>query len=115
MKKTLLTLLAIALSISVYCQTAIGQFRSHIPLHKFHSVTADDKYVYAASENGLMILEKKSLTDDTPNLSSWSKVDGLSDVDVAIISYDNNHNTLIISYKNGNLDFIQDDKLYIRL
>lgn len=112
MKKTLLTLLAIALSISVYCQTAIGQFRSHIPLHKFHSVTADDKYVYAASENGLMILEKKSLTDDTPNLSSWSKVDGLSDVDVAIISYDNNHNTLIISYKNGNLDFIQDDKLY---
>ena len=112
MKKMLLILLALTLSISLFGQTAIGQFRSHIPLHKFHSVAVADDYVYAAAENGLMLLEKKTLSDDSPNLSSWTKVEGLSDVDIALVSYIKEHNTLIISYKNGNLDFIQDDKLY---
>ena len=112
MKKPFLILLALMLSISLHGQTAIGQFRSHIPLHKFHSVAADDEYVYAASGNGLMLLEKKTLTKENQNLSSWSKVDGLSDVDVAMLKYAKEYNTLIISYKNGNLDFVQNDKLY---
>ena len=112
MKKGLLTLLGLALALGAYSQIAIGQFRSHIPLHRFHSVAAADDYVYAAAENGVMLLDKKTVADDNPNLSSWTKVDGLSDVDVALLSYNQKHNTLIISYKNGNLDFIQDDKLY---
>ena len=93
-------------------QVPIGQFRSHIPLHSFHSVAASDDYVYAAADNGLMLLEKNTLSNDQPNLSSWTKVEGLSDVDIAIIQYDRPHQVLLISYKNGNLDFIKDDKLY---
>ncbi len=112
MKKILLSLLGLFLSLGLHGQIAVGQFRSHIPLHRFHSVAATDDYVYAAAENGLMLLEKKTLNDDNPNLSSWTKVDGLSDVDIALLHYNKEHNTLIVSYKNGNLDFIQNDKLY---
>lgn len=93
-------------------QVAIGQFRAHFPLHSFYSVAAASDYIYAATNNGLMLLDKSTLDSDTPDLSSWSKVDGLSDIDVTRISYDKNTKTLIVCYDNGNLDFIKDDQLY---
>lgn len=112
MKRQFLFSIFLLFALHLQGQVPIGQFRSHIPLHSFHSVAASDDYVYAAANNGLMLLEKNTLSNDQPNLSSWTKVEGLSDVDIAIIQYDRPHQVLLISYKNGNLDFIKDDKLY---
>lgn len=112
MKRHFLFSISLLFALHLQGQVPIGQFRSHIPLHSFHSVAASDDYVYAAADNGLMLLEKNTLSNDQPNLSSWTKVEGLSDVDIAIIQYDRPHQVLLISYKNGNLDFIKDDKLY---
>ena len=112
MKRQFLFSIFLLFALHLQGQVPIGQFRSHIPLHSFHSVAASDDYVYAAANNGLMLLEKNTLSNDQPNLSSWTKVEGLSDVDIAIIQYDKPHQVLLISYKNGNLDFIKDDKLY---
>lgn len=112
MKRHFLFSISLLFALHLQGQVPIGQFRSHIPLHSFHSVAASDDYVYAAADNGLMLLEKNSLSNDQPNLSSWTKVEGLSDVDIAIIQYDRPHQVLLISYKNGNLDFIKDDKLH---
>ena len=112
MKKTFLTLCVFSLIFHAFGQIPIGTFRSHIPLHRFHSVAVAEDNVYAAAQNGLMILDKRSLLDENPNLSSWSKVDGLSDVDITQIALEPKSNTLIISYDNGNLDFVRDGKLY---
>lgn len=112
MKKGLLTIMGLILTLGLHGQVAIGQFRSHIPLHRFHSVAVDDQYAYAATHSGIMMLEKSTLNDQKPDITSWSKVDGLSDVDIALIAYDKLSKTLIISYDNGNLDLVRDDKLY---
>lgn len=112
MKKHILFPILLLTVLHLQGQIPVGQFRSHIPLHSFHSVAVGDDYVYAAANNGLMLLEKKTLNDDQPNLSSWTKVEGLSDVDIAHIQYDRMHHVLLVIYRNGNLDFIKDDKLY---
>ena len=100
------------LCLALHCQSAIGKFSTHIPLHSFHSLAVTDDYVYAAAENGLMLLQKSTMNDDRPATSSWTKVDGLSDVDINKVYYDVETKTLIVSYINGNLDFIKDDKLF---
>lgn len=112
MKRILLFTFAVTLFASLHGQTPIGKFRSHIPLHRFHSVAVADDYIYAATTNGIMLLEKKTYLDESPAISSWTKVDGLSDVDLVKICYDKTSATLIVCYQNGNLDFIQGDKLY---
>ena len=111
MKKLLISALALFWICPIFSQIPIGQFRAHIPLHKFHSIAVTDDYVYAATDNGLMLLDKSTKDSETPSLTSWTKVDGLSDIDLAVIHYDSPTSTLIISYKNGNLDLVKNDKL----
>ena len=110
--KKYIALIVIALSLSSGVgQTPVGHFRSHISLRSFFSVAADANTVYAATDNGLMLLEKSSLVDSEPELTSWTKVDGLSDIGIVRIHHDRTHNVLIICYENGNIDLIQNDKL----
>lgn len=112
MKKGILIILCFWISGNLLAQSPIGEFSSHIPLRSFFSVAAADDYIYAATTNGLMLLDKTTLPKEQVQTSSWSKVDGLSDINLSKIHYDKLHKTLIIGYNNGNLDFIKDDKLY---
>ena len=80
-------------------------------MNKFLSVACDKETVYAATDNGLMLLDKSSLDEQNPQLSSWTKVDGLSDIDIVKIHGDRRNNVLIICYSNGNIDMIREDKL----
>ncbi|MBO4489667.1 MAG: hypothetical protein J5741_08465 [Bacteroidales bacterium] len=112
MNKLFLTITCLLFGTALFSQSAIGKFSAHIPMHSFHSVAADDEYLYAATDNGLMLLLKSSLNDDSPTTTSWTKVDGLSDVDINKIHYDPATKTLIVSYLNGNLDFIRDDRVF---
>ena len=111
MKRILLTICSLLLLHTLVGQSAIGSFSAHIPLHSFFSVAASEDYIYAAANNGLMLLEKSSI-NNTPELSSWTKVEGLSDVDINKIAYDETTKTLVISYINGNLDFVKENRLF---
>ena len=113
MKKHVVFFLSLCLmtAIRLSAQTAIGEFRSHISMKSFFSVAADNETVYAAANNGLMLLEKSSMYDDKPQLYSWSKVDGLSDIDIVKILYDKPNDVLIICYNNGNIDMIRDNRV----
>lgn len=112
MKKGLLIILCFWFTGNILAQSPIGNFSGHIPLRSFFSVAAAEDYIYAATTNGLMLLDKEALSKEKVETSSWSKVDGLSDIDLSKIYYDKPHKTLIVSYNNGNLDFIKEDKLY---
>lgn len=111
MKKYLLLSLFFWSASGLLAQTAIGSFRAHVSLKGFVSVAHDTRTVYAASDNGLMLLDKSSAFEESPSLSSWSKVDGLSDIDIVKIFMDETYNTLIVCYKNGNIDLVRDDRL----
>lgn len=112
MKKIVLLICLVLGLLHVEGQVGIGHFRTHQPLCSFHSVAVAPDYVYAAADNVLMLLDKSTRDDQYPELSVWSKVDGLSDIGVCKIEYAEELSTLIVCYDNGNLDFIKKDKLY---
>ncbi|MDR1758221.1 MAG: hypothetical protein LBR51_04605 [Bacteroidales bacterium] len=95
------------LNFSLFAQMPLGQFRAHLPFFNCYSVAVAEDVVYAASGSGLMLLDKGDFS-----LSSWSKIDGLSDVGIAKMAYSNDCQTLIVLYQNANIDLISGDKLY---
>ncbi len=111
MKKYLIIYLFSLMSVWAVAQTAIGEFRSHVSMNKFLSVAADGETVYAASDNGLFLLNKGTMNEEEPQISTWTKVDGLSDIDIVKIYFDRQNEVLIISYDNGNIDVVRHDKL----
>lgn len=113
MKKHIVLSLSLCymMALQLSAQTAIGEFRSHISTKSFFSVAADDETVYAAANNGLMLLEKSSMYDDEAQIYSWSKVDGLSDIDIVKILYNKPNDALIICYNNGNIDIIRENRV----
>ena len=111
MKKYLIVLLLSFSSVWAFAQTAIGEFRAHVSMNKFLSVASDNETVYAASDNGLFILDKATMNDQEPQVSMWTKVEGLSDIDIVKIHSDRQNKILIVCYENGNIDMIQNDHL----
>ena len=111
MKRSIFLTIILLSGVSLFAQTAIGSFRSHIAVNKFISVAVDASTIYAATDNGLMLLDKSTIYDEKPDISSWSKADGLSDIGIVKIFHDDHSNSLIICYNNGNIDIIRDDKL----
>ena len=111
MKKNIILIITLLLNATAFSQSAIGSFEAHTAMHAFLSVAVDSTTVYAATGNGLMLLDKSTVYDEHPDMTTWSKVDGLSDIDIVRIFYSQEYNTLIINYSNGNIDLIQDDRI----
>lgn len=111
MRKHLVLTILVLSSVALTAQTAIGKFTAHTAMHSFSSVAADPATIYAASDNGLMLLEKSTVFEENPEISTWTKVEGLSDIDIVKIFFEKAHNSLIICYSNGNIDVIQNDRL----
>ena len=61
MKKYLIVLLFTFPVVYSVAQTAIGEFRAHVPMNRFFSVAVDDETVYAAASNGLFLLDKTTM------------------------------------------------------
>ncbi len=83
-------------------QVGVGQWRDHLSYYNAFTVDFGGDKVFAASQQGLLIHD---LTDN--NTSKFSKVDGLSDVGLTAIKYDEARSTLIVGYNNGNIDFLK--------
>lgn len=110
MKKLLSVLSICFMVVLLSAQIPIGTFRDHLAYNRFYSVAVGDE-VYAAGENGILYFPKNKANISESDMYKWSKSNGLSDVDIAKIAYDKSTRNLVISYANGNLDFIVDDQL----
>ncbi|HZV69885.1 MAG TPA: two-component regulator propeller domain-containing protein [Saprospiraceae bacterium] len=80
----------------------IGQWSELLPYNIGSSVTQSPTRVYYGTEFGLISIRK----DDSSSVDFFSKVDGLSDVGPSWIRYHNGLKTLVIGYKNGNIDLL---------
>lgn len=107
-----LCLCGIALS-SVGTHTAnaqdrpLGQWRSHLPYNKAVGVAINGGTIYVAGEESFYMN-----INDNSELRAFSKVDGMADVGLSNIAYDNFTNTIVLAYKNSNIDLYQDGSFY---
>ncbi|MDA3907037.1 MAG: hypothetical protein PF484_13275 [Bacteroidales bacterium] len=87
-------------------ENSIGQWRDELPYNQLIAITESNDFVYAATPYSLLSYNKKEAV-----LNRISKVNGLSDFGVSILSYNEDYNTLLVTYSNANIDLIKDGKV----
>ncbi len=108
MGKKLLTLaiLSVAFLTSRTQGVDIDQFYDHLPYNRVTNLTPANDKLYAATPYGIFIYHH-----DDNSVERFSKVEGLSDVEVSWISFSPEHNTLIVTYDNANIDLVKDEQI----
>ena len=85
---------------------AIGDWQAHLPFRKGVSVTQSADEVFLAYESQIAIVDKEELSIERLN-----KVNGLSDINIRMIRYNQDNSTLLVAYENGNIDLIKDGQI----
>ena len=88
-------------------QVAIGQWRDCLDYSKVLHVEPAGRNVYAAAKGGLFCYDTVKGT-----VTRMNKTTGLSDAGIATIAYDNASRTLVVAYRNSNIDLVQGGKVY---
>jgi ligand-binding sensor domain-containing protein len=85
----------------------IGEWRSH---HNYtegiRSLEVKNR-IYTATENGLFYVDK-----DDNSITTWSKVNGFSDVDISTIAYHQGADLLLIAYNSTMIDALQGNRIF---
>lgn len=107
MKKLyIITLLSLAI-LGTYAQTdepvAMGKWRTHLAYDDITQIAQTRENIFAISKGALFSISKADKDDQ----SFYSKMSGLSDVNIARIDFDEENNQLLIIYQNGNIDVMQ--------
>lgn len=103
-KEVVITFIFIVLFQLTFSQTGVGQWSDHLPYNSANSVTESPDKIYASTGEAVYSYDKN--TGETQKLN---KVNYLSDIGVSFINYSKNQNTLIIGYKNGNIDILKNN------
>lgn len=88
-------------------QIPIGKWRTHISYDATYQLAVGKSRIYATGKMGVMYYDREDLT-----VRSLDKVNGLSDVGIATIGYDQTTDYLVVIYTNSNIDLIYDDEVY---
>lgn len=105
MRTIIFSLLGLLMSQYSYSQE-IGEWRSHLPLHKGTSLAKAGNKIYVTAYPSVFVFDTEE-----ESLTQLSKVDVLSDLGATIVRYSSNYNTLIIGYETGNIDFIVNNQV----
>ncbi len=107
LRRLSLSSLAIILGCLAFAQNIpIGTWRTHFSYSNARHLVATSDKVFCASTFGLFSLEIESGVT-----RKLSKIDGLSDVGVSALSYNENLNVLVIGYQTGFTDLVFEDGL----
>ncbi|MGQ0828307.1 MAG: type IX secretion system anionic LPS delivery protein PorZ [Bacteroidota bacterium] len=85
-------------------EVAIGQWKDHLSYKTAISVTEGNGKVYCATTSGVFVLNKSD-----NSMERLTKVNALSDVEATVLNFNKYNNTLLIAYKNANLDILHND------
>lgn len=84
----------------------IGAWREHVPFHKANSVSKNGDLIYCGTEAAILVYNFQ-----TKELKRYTTIEGLSDVNVITTEFCHATNTLVIVYKNGNIDLLQNGRV----
>ncbi|MEQ8323698.1 MAG: two-component regulator propeller domain-containing protein [Vicingaceae bacterium] len=97
------------LHLAAICQNAelgIGQWREHVPYSKANSISAGNGMVYCGSEAAFLAYNTNS-----KELKRYTTITGLSDVGIELLKLNKLTNSLVVAYRNGNLDIVEGGRI----
>lgn len=92
-------------SISLAQDIPIGDWRDHLPYSDAISVSYGNNIAYCATNSAVFMYD---ITDNS--IERLNLVNGLSDIGLSKIKFNNYNDRVIIAYKNGNIDIIDENK-----
>lgn len=108
-KQTNKATLCIFLLFALYFQS-FGQFdkaffewESHLPRKTVLHLDHHNEYIFASTKNNII-----KINTEENSVAFYSKINGLSDVDIVNIAYIPTEKKLFIAYENGNFDLLDD-------
>ena len=81
-------------------QAPIGQWEEHLNYKQTKQVLKGDQIYCATAANVFAVNEKNEI-------SRFSRINGLNDIGVSCMGWDETTAQLVIAYENGNLDIIK--------
>jgi len=107
MKKIIyLLIFNLIFTISNSQNSSVYTWQDHLSYQSTKLVLEVENNIYCATENGLFYYNKEDYT-----INRLNKINGLSDIGISAMDYDNENKILIIAYKNCNIDLIKDGKI----
>ncbi|MGJ8661468.1 MAG: two-component regulator propeller domain-containing protein, partial [Bacteroidota bacterium] len=91
----------LAINFSMLSQSAMGEWTLHVPAKKALAVVSHENLVYTAFLSG--ILEYDTDANEKTLLTS---VNSLSDIQISTLGYEPSSGTVVVGYKNGNIDLL---------
>lgn len=88
----------------------IGTWQDHLPYRDAISVTEGKDIIYCATNSALFTY---NLSDHS--IEKLTQINGLSDIGISKVKFNSYNNRLIIAYKNGNIDIIDENQTIINL
>ena len=87
-------------------QIAIGEWRDHLPYKRTIAVAEAGQRIYCATEYSLFYFDKSD-----NSIGRFSKVNGLSDIGISAMAWNEDYKTLMIAYTNANIDLIKGERI----
>jgi hypothetical protein len=94
------------LAVKINGQIPNNSWRDHLPYTNAFQLAEVENSIFCATDGGLFSFNKGD-----NSLRKYSKVSGLSDVEISAINYSKDTKTLVVAYKNGNIDLVRDDSI----
>jgi hypothetical protein len=95
----------LAITKTNYSQIGMGKWKIHTPTKKGIDLALNDQEVYVALESGLVKLEISNINE--PKI--LDVMNGLSDISISCLYFDETDNSLFIGYENGNIDKLKNE------
>jgi hypothetical protein len=93
---------------SLFSQIGMGEWRLHVTSAKALDVAVNETTVYTAFENGLYVLDLSNGEEK----SMMNAINGLSDIQISCLFWDEIDQSLFIGYANGNIDKLKNNRVY---
>jgi hypothetical protein len=105
----LLIIVNCQLSIVNYGQNIpVGTWRLHVSYADIHTISVTPSKIYAAGPTGIMILD---LVDTNSGITTLTKIDGLSSINITQVAFDQQQNQLLITYADGDIDIVRENEI----
>ena len=95
--------LMVVSTVAVAQEPAIGQWRDHLPWRAAQQILITPNTLWCATAQSVYSLDRK-----TGEITTLSKVQGLSESGIAAIGWDATTASLIIAYTNGKIDLLRE-------
>ena len=86
-------------------QVPINGWAMHLNYAQINTIIHVNNNTFVGTRSGLF-----SYDLDDSSLRSFSKLDGLASLDITALAYNDENNQLIIGYRNGNIDILQNNQ-----